>query len=30
MHLSKERVRQVENAALKKLRRALDADPVLN
>jgi RNA polymerase primary sigma factor len=30
MHLSKERVRQIQNGALRKLRRALDADPLLN
>jgi RNA polymerase sigma factor (sigma-70 family) len=30
MHLSKERVRQIQNAALRKLRGALDADPLLN
>lgn len=30
MNLSKERVRQIQNSALAKLRRALDCDPVLN
>ena len=29
MGLCKERIRQLQNAALKKLRAALDADPVL-
>lgn len=30
MNLSKERVRQIQNSALEKLRQALDLDPVLN